>query len=281
LAASFVHLQMHLTLSRVEPSDFDAILPVLFEAFGHVELSTVFFGKSSPKNLAIRKKKILDTLRKDPADVWLKTTDEDEEVDVDIINEDYVEQQGNDDRYSTSVKGRKRVKRIVGAGNWKVYPTFVEPKEVEEAAEAQGAAAKGEFNGTTEGKKANGSDLIWLSTPAEKADAHIILEDFLNRRRRACREGHILLYILFVDPAYQRKGAGAMMVEWGCELADQMMLPAWVEASPYGHGLYAKYGYEDVEEVRIATKSFVGEYTHMRRPVRVKGFKGRELVKFA
>jgi GNAT superfamily N-acetyltransferase len=268
---------MHLTLSRVEPSDFDAIVPVLFEAFDPIELSVVFIGKSSPKNFAIRKKIILDALRDDPADVWMKITDEDEEVDVDIINEDYVEQQANDDLYSTSVKAKKRVKRIIGASNWKVYPTFVEPKE---AKEAQGAATKGEVNGTTQGEKANGSDLIWLSTSEEKADAHIILEDFLDRRRRACREGHVLLYILCVDPAYQRKGAGAMMVEWGCELADQMMLPAWVEASAYGHGLYAKYGYEDIEEVRMATKSFLGEYTHMRRPVRVKGFKGRELVKF-
>jgi len=40
------------------------------------------------------------------------------------------------------------------------------------------------------------------------------------------------------------------------------MLQDWVETSPHGHGLYKKYGFEDVEDVRVLTKSFVGEYTH-------------------
>lgn len=271
---------MHLTLSRVEPSDFDAILPVLFEAFDHIELSAVFFGKASSANLALRKKKILESFHNDPADVWLKVTDEDEEVEVDIINEHFADE-GEGHVSDKRIKGRKTVKRIVCASNWKVYPTFVEPKQVQETVEARGTVVNGEGNiEVTHEKKANGSDLIWLPTPAERADAHVILEDFMARRRRACREGHILLYLLFVDPAYQRKGAGAMMVDWGCVLADQLMLPAWVEASSHGHGLYKKFGFEDVEDVRVVTKSFVGEYTHMRRPVKVRGFAGSELLKF-
>lgn len=35
-----------------------------------------------------------------------------------------------------------------------------------------------------------------------------------------------------------------MMMEWGCDLADQLFLPAWVEASPEGRALYLKYGWE-------------------------------------
>jgi hypothetical protein len=71
-----------------------------------------------------------------------------------------------------------------------------------------------------------------------------------------------------------------MMVQWGADLADQLMLPAWVEASPFGHGLYAKYGFEDVERVEVVTKTMVGEYTCMRRPLKVKGFSGKELARF-
>ena len=81
---------MRLTLSRVTPSDFDAIVPLMFQSFDSVELSTVFIGKPSPQNLAIRKKKLLHDFHHDPADVWLKVEDEDEEVDVDVIDEDYV-----------------------------------------------------------------------------------------------------------------------------------------------------------------------------------------------
>lgn len=269
---------MHLTVSRVHPSDFDAIVPAQFAAFDPIDLSAAFFGGSSPANFAISKKKHLDSFHNDPADVWLKVTDEDEEIEVDVINEDYVEGPGDDNPFS---KGKKIVKRIVSASNWKIYPTFVEGQEAKQAAGPLKAATNGEVKASVEAeKKADGSEITWLSTPAERADAHSILEDFMSRRRRACREGHILLALLFVHPAYQRKGAGAMMVQWGAELADQLMLPAWVEASPFGHGLYARYGFEDVEHVRVATKSIVGEYTCMRRPLKVKGFSGKELAKF-
>jgi GNAT superfamily N-acetyltransferase len=269
---------MHLTVSRVQPSDFDAILPAQFAAFDPIELSAAFFGRSSPANFAIAKKKQLESFHNDPADVWLKVTDEDQEIEVDVINEDYVERPGESDSFS---KGKKVVKRIVSASNWKVYPTFVEGHEAKQAAEPLKAPTNGEVKASVEvEKKADGSEITWLPTPAERADAHSILEDFMARRRRACREGHVLLALLFVHPAYQRKGAGAMMVQWGVELADQLMLPAWVEASPFGHGLYARYGFEDVELVKVVTKSIVGEYTHMRRPAKVKGFSGKELVRF-
>lgn len=35
-----------------------------------------------------------------------------------------------------------------------------------------------------------------------------------------------------------------MMMKWGCDLADQLFLPAWVEASPEGRALYLKFGWE-------------------------------------
>lgn len=38
-----------------------------------------------------------------------------------------------------------------------------------------------------------------------------------------------------------------MMLQWGCDLADQLFLPSWVEASPTGNFLYRKYGYKDVD----------------------------------
>ena len=32
----------------------------------------------------------------------------------------------------------------------------------------------------------------------------------------------IVLDILAVDPAYQRRGAGSMLVQWGLDLADEL-----------------------------------------------------------
>jgi GNAT superfamily N-acetyltransferase len=269
---------MHLTVSRIHPSDFDAIVPAQFAAFEPIDLAAAFFGRPSPANFAIAKKKNLDSFHNDPADLWMKVTDEDEEIEVDIINEDYVEGSGDNNSFS---KGKKIVKRIVSASNWKIYPTFVEGHEAKQAAGPLKAATNDEVKASGEAeKKADGSEITWLSTPAERADAHSILEDFMARRRRACREGHILLAVLFVHPEYQRRGAGSMMVQWGADLADQLMLPAWVEASPFGHGLYARYGFEDVDHVKVVTKTMAGEYTPMRRPLKVKGFSGKELAKF-
>jgi hypothetical protein len=61
-----------------------------------------------------------------------------------------------------------------------------------------------------------------------------------------------------------------MMVQWGNDLADQLLLPAWVEASEYGHDLYASMGYDDIEFVNLKTKSWTSRYTHMRRPKKVQ-----------
>jgi len=60
--------------------------------------------------------------------------------------------------------------------------------------------------------------------------------------------------ILFTDPEYQRLGAGSMMVKWGCDLADHLFLPVWVEGSEKGHELYLQNGFEDVENVNTQTK---------------------------
>lgn len=54
------------------------------------------------------------------------------------------------------------------------------------------------------------------------------------------------LYICFTDPAYQRRGAGALMLKWGCDVADRLGLPAWVEASLDGCQLYKVFGFENV-----------------------------------
>lgn len=54
------------------------------------------------------------------------------------------------------------------------------------------------------------------------------------------------LNICFTDPEYMRRGAGSMMLEWGCKLADHLSYDAWIEASPSGNQLYKHFGFGDV-----------------------------------
>ena len=79
-----------------------------------------------------------------------------------------------------------------------------------------------------------------------------------------------MLNLLFTDPEYHGKGAGRMMVRWGNELADHLMLPCWVEASQEGNRLYSSMGYEDVEKPYRKAESLPMplNYFLKRRPVK-------------
>ena len=82
-------------LRRVQPSDFDIFVPVEFTAFVNDGGHNAMFGPSSPRNIAHAREVWLKATKTDPADVWLKVTDED------------------------------AGSRIVCVGNWKIYPTYV------------------------------------------------------------------------------------------------------------------------------------------------------------
>ncbi|KAI9801613.1 MAG: hypothetical protein M1825_003292 [Sarcosagium campestre] len=132
--------------------------------------------------------------------------------------------------------------KIVCAANWKIYASYVEkPKQHVPADWHQGS---------------------------EREQAEKIIDDFFERRRRNCKEAHVLLYILFTIPEYQYKGSGTMMVKWGCDLADHMFLPMWVESSTQGYKLYESNGFRTVEQAHFKTEKWDVNYTHMRRPAK-------------
>ena len=67
-------------------------------------------------------------------------------------------------------------------------------------------------------------------------------------------------------------------MKWGTELADRLLVPAWVEASPAGHHLYEENGFRDVEYVNVPTKRWVSEFTIMRRDPKRQFEAGRSIV---
>lgn len=52
------------------------------------------------------------------------------------------------------------------------------------------------------------------------------------------------------------------MVRWGVELADRHGLPCYLEASPAGHHLYRKFGFEDVEMLEVDLTPHGGHGKH-------------------
>ncbi|KAH7413360.1 hypothetical protein BKA64DRAFT_719271 [Cadophora sp. MPI-SDFR-AT-0126] len=70
-----------------------------------------------------------------------------------------------------------------------------------------------------------------------------ILETFYTNKRRYMTGACAVLDICFTHPTYQKRGAGKLLVEYGIAEADRRGVPAWVEASVFGKGLYEKFGF--------------------------------------
>ncbi|GAM83902.1 hypothetical protein ANO11243_018920 [Dothideomycetidae sp. 11243] len=98
--------------------------------------------------------------------------------------------------------------KLIAASNWRIHPS-VTPEPFEDTA------------------------LPWLHNKEERrAEAVKRLTNIMTMRKRLFNQPHI---------------SGAMMAKWGCDLADQLFLPVWVEASDVGASLYSKFGFKWIE----------------------------------
>lgn len=62
---------------------------------------------------------------------------------------------------------------------------------------------------------------------------------------------HVDVEILATDPEYQRIGAGRMLMDEVCKVADQLGLPAYLEGSEEGRRLYEACGFEGKEPIWV------------------------------
>ncbi|RMD39682.1 hypothetical protein DV735_g5445, partial [Chaetothyriales sp. CBS 134920] len=88
--------------------------------------------------------------------------------------------------------------------------------------------------------------LPWL-TPEQAQQAKETLDGMNEKRHRANPGGY-----------------------WGCDLADHLFLPGWVEASEQGSALYATFGFYEYER----TESDLLPGVNMKRHPRAKGIEG-------
>ena len=70
-----------------------------------------------------------------------------------------------------------------------------------------------------------------------------------------------VLKFLHTDPKHQRRGAGSALIRWGLDKSRELKLPAYLEASVTGYGLYAKHGFQDVGLLEYDLAEWGGEGT--------------------
>ncbi|ROW00149.1 hypothetical protein VSDG_03581 [Cytospora chrysosperma] len=115
--------------------------------------------------------------------------------------------------------------KIAAAALWKIYPNA--------------------------GAPASGDELPppWLvGETREKSKG--LLDTMNAERRKANPDGFLHLHICFTGPDYRRQGAARLLMQWGCDVADALSVPAWIEASTEGNPLYKCYGFFDVGEMQ-------------------------------
>lgn len=64
-----------------------------------------------------------------------------------------------------------------------------------------------------------------------------------------CRCGDTDLHICFTLAEYRRRGAGSMMLQWGCDVADALGIAGWIEASAEGNFLYKCHGFYEHSKI--------------------------------
>jgi len=115
--------------------------------------------------------------------------------------------------------------KIVGAANWIIYEKnpFEEPQPMLSA--------------------------YWYPEGPIRTISNHILQAFFANRPLVMNRPHFLMNVCFVSKEHRRKGIGSLLVDWGCKLADEMGLEAFVESSNSGKGLYEAHGFVAVRPV--------------------------------
>ena len=77
-------------------------------------------------------------------------------------------------------------------------------------------------------------------------------------------------HVIAIDPKYQGRKAGALIVQWGINTGEQAGLPVYFESSPSTVGLYRKMGFELLQETIVHKAEVLGTEEDIVVPLMVK-----------
>ncbi|KAI0019415.1 acyl-CoA N-acyltransferase [Xylariomycetidae sp. FL0641] len=112
---------------------------------------------------------------------------------------------------------------------------------------------------------------VWLEGDARKKAESVLMPLWDMHEKLFGKHRHVYLPTMAVDPAYQRKGAATLLMQWGIETADKLELPIYLEATDSGYPLYKKMGFEKLTHARVVHKAEVaGTAADVEVPLMVK-----------
>lgn len=89
----------------------------------------------------------------------------------------------------------------------------------------------------------------WVEDEAKREEAQQWAQPAANRTAKWFgSKPHGELSLMCTDPAWERKGAATMCIQWGLDRCAERKIPAWLTASPAGKPLYERMGFEVAEE---------------------------------
>ncbi|KAK7190129.1 hypothetical protein DPSP01_007967 [Paraphaeosphaeria sporulosa] len=80
-----------------------------------------------------------------------------------------------------------------------------------------------------------------------------------NKRELLETRPYYTLITCAVLPQHERRGAGSMLVKWGCDRADEAGVEAYLEASLMGVPMYERHGFRPVKRIELDMKKFGAE----------------------
>ena len=75
-----------------------------------------------------------------------------------------------------------------------------------------------------------------------------------KRKENMSGRKHWYLELLATRPEWQGKGAGGLMLDWGCARADGDGVETYLESSPAGKRLYEKKGFKELDRLVVPSK---------------------------
>lgn len=159
---------------------------------------------------------------------------------------------------------------IVAISFWRLPIQNIQPAtfKSEQAADAEGSIQQEAIPEADRRTKK-----FWAEVEETKKS---FFEEFLGNRVHACKfsiqqifqhRSHSCadLHLLITHPSHRRRGAGSMLVKWGCDKADELGIMAACTASTAGEFVYKKNGFEVRKAVEMDLSPFGADEIELRR----------------